>query len=648
MSTKPQSGKNAEVPKQNIMISNNLNQQALNNDEQDITINSNIEENNTITIFNQNPLVYIGKYNDIPEISQHEKHKLKNLGSYISKETRNFNDISRQRTGSQHIMNQNIESKPTIKPFNNKPKQLKNQNKSLAAQQNILENLSEDNSNLNDNSAQILDQTAEHIYEEVKYTQHLAQGQTLQTHQNNTTLVTQNNQNLENEQLESTKPNGSISVDQYKMFQNIKNPIGPCQLILISITYTVAIVASIPLSLKALKENTCDLNTNFENHFIFLIFVAPVLLVTEIYSMIISKKLSAHNKPEHVQCEQTDISLHGPSKQQAVLNDHSQRMFVEVSLDNSKIDHSQFCDQLSDYMVDKQEIKIIITDKNQDIIAKSLAFYVIKNVHINQITISFQNQKELIQQNYRDAILRTILNSQTSNIRLKEFTIFNSRLSHQDFVHLKRLIVAIPKLQRLQLSNVKIFEKEFDCIDCLFEVIPSQKNFRDLILQYQSSDKVRLYKKIEAFLDWEFLAREVQLKHCKNLDLTKLQELSSSYQDEYQKREKTNLIHLIIDKLDENKNLEQMHLRFVQDTPDIQKEDIDNNKYKLDEIQVKLLLDHIKDYDKITNKLRNLSLIHSSKNTISLKDDIQELMITDILLKLPNLRELKLQYKLQQ
>jgi hypothetical protein len=79
---------------------------------------------------------------------------------------------------------------------------------------------------------------------------------------------------------------------------------------------------------------------------------------------------------------------------------------------------------------------------------------------------------------------------------MKELRILNSKLSLIDFNIIKRIIISLPRIQRIHLQNVIILEKELECLDILAEGIERSKYFRDLILEYTTSDKDSLYEKI--------------------------------------------------------------------------------------------------------------------------------------------------------
>ena len=65
---------------------------------------------------------------------------------------------------------------------------------------------------------------------------------------------------------------------------------------------------------------------------------------------------------------------------------------------------------------------------------------------IKSLSISFQNQKELIQQRYRECMFKMIINQQQNNIKFKELKIFDSVLSKKDFALLKQILSSLPRL----------------------------------------------------------------------------------------------------------------------------------------------------------------------------------------------------------
>ena len=94
---------------------------------------------------------------------------------------------------------------------------------------------------------------------------------------------------------------------------------------------------------------------------------------------------------------------------------------------NQKQDEEEFMriGDMDQYVVAQgTKFEVVIDNKNQDIILRLMNAYVFqKKNKIRSMSISFQNQTQLIQPQYRECMLKMITNCQQNNQKLRELKI---------------------------------------------------------------------------------------------------------------------------------------------------------------------------------------------------------------------------------
>ena len=75
------------------------------------------------------------------------------------------------------------------------------------------------------------------------------------------------------------------------MIQFAKNPISSCNMVVISITYMLAIGVSFPLSYYGVGDHSCNLKINYRFHLIYLGLIVLFLLPTDVYAFIFKERV---------------------------------------------------------------------------------------------------------------------------------------------------------------------------------------------------------------------------------------------------------------------------------------------------------------------------------------------------------------------
>jgi hypothetical protein len=66
--------------------------------------------------------------------------------------------------------------------------------------------------------------------------------------------------------------------------QWVKNPISPCNLILVAVIQIAGLGLAATLSYYGMVKDTCDMQSNYRFHYYYLIFIALALLPTDLYA----------------------------------------------------------------------------------------------------------------------------------------------------------------------------------------------------------------------------------------------------------------------------------------------------------------------------------------------------------------------------